>query len=156
MTSAQLIRRQGQALARTCALLAVVASLAALATPRRALAQGGACGLHTLRGSYIFAATGHNIVGGVPQPKAIIEAIDFNGDGTLIVPAATVSINGNISRSAGGLGVYTLDAECRGTLTFTPGPSFDIFVGHPGKQAWMIQTNPNTVLQGTVTKVVVP
>lgn len=116
-------------------------------------ADPAVCGLHTLRGSYIFAATGYNIVGGVPQPKAIVEPIDFNGDGTLTVPAATVSINGSISRSTAGAGVYTLDGECRGTLTFTPGPSFDIFADHPGKQAWMIQTNPNTVFEGTVTKI---
>jgi hypothetical protein len=114
-------------------------------------ANPGTCGLHTLRGSYIFAASGYNIVAGVPQPKAIVEPIDFNGDGTLVVPAATVSINGNISRSAGGVGVYTLDGECRGTVTLA-GPSFDIFIEPTGKQGWMIQTNPNTVFQGTITR----
>lgn len=114
--------------------------------------SGGPCGLHTLRGSYIFAASGYNIVSGVPQPKAILEVTDFNGDGTLAVPAVTVSINGNVSQGAPGVGVYTLDADCRGTVTFTPGPSFDIFVEPTGKQAWMIQTNPNTVFQGTVTR----
>ena len=29
----------------------------------------------TLRGSYVFAATGYNIVSGVPQPKAIIVTV---------------------------------------------------------------------------------
>ena len=127
--------------------------LAQGAQPPGAPADPGVCGLHTLRGSYVFTASGYNIVAGVPQPKAIIEPIDFNGDGTLTVPAATVSINGSISRSAGGVGIYTLDATCRGTLTFTPGPSFDIFVERTGKQAWMIQTNPNTVFQGPVTRI---
>ena len=42
-----------------------------------------------LHGSYVFAATGYNIVSGVAQPKAIVEVINFNGDGTLSVPAAT-------------------------------------------------------------------
>jgi hypothetical protein len=54
------------------------------------------CGVHTLRGSYLFATHGWNIVGGVAVPKAIVEGIDFNGDGTLISPFATVSINGTI------------------------------------------------------------
>ena len=111
------------------------------------------CGLQALSGSYIFAASGYNIVGGVAQPKAIIEAIDFKGDGTLAVPAVTVSINGFVSQGVPGVGVYTLDAGCRGTVTFTGGPSFNIFTDPTGKQAWMIQTNQDTVFQGTVTKV---
>jgi hypothetical protein len=41
------------------------------------------CSLPTLRGFYVFAAKRYNIVSGVPQPKAIIEVIVFNGDGTL-------------------------------------------------------------------------
>lgn len=152
MTSAQWFRKHKRGLLRASALSVAIVALATGAAPRRALAQAGPCGVHTLRGSYIFTANGYNIIGGVPQPKAIIEAIDFNGDGTLSVPAATVSINGNISRSAGGTGVYTLDVGCTGTITFTPGPSFDIFTDQTGKQAWMIQTNPNTVFQGTVTR----
>jgi hypothetical protein len=36
-------------------------------------------------------STSSVIVGGVQQPKAIVEVIAFNGDGTLDVPAATVS-----------------------------------------------------------------
>jgi hypothetical protein len=112
------------------------------------------CDLRTLRGSYVFAATGYNIVGGVAVPKAIVEAIRFNGDGTLAVPAVTVSINGVISSPPpGGVGVYTLDAGCTGTVTFTPGPSFHLFVGPTGTEGWMIQTNPNTVFQGTITRV---
>jgi len=64
------------------------------------------CTLKTLRGSYYFAANGYNMVAGVAQPKAIVEVIDFKGDGTLSVPAATRSVNGVIARSpAGGPGV---------------------------------------------------
>ncbi|HEY2976079.1 MAG TPA: hypothetical protein VGJ48_26430 [Pyrinomonadaceae bacterium] len=44
--------------------------------------------MHTLRGSYLFATHAWNIVGGVAQPKAIVEGIDFNGDGTLVSPFA--------------------------------------------------------------------
>ncbi len=117
------------------------------------------CSAHTLRGSYLFAAHGWNIVAGVAVPKAIVEGIDFNGDGTLVVPFATVSINGTIFRSSGGVGFYTVEADCTGTLTFTGGPSFDIFV-QPGngKTVWMIQTGgpaaaPPAVFDGTATKV---
>jgi hypothetical protein len=112
------------------------------------------CGLATLQGSYLFATHGWNIVSGVAQPKAIVEGIDFNGDGTLVSPFATVSINGTIIHSSGSLGTYTVNTDCTGTLTFTGGASFDIFVEHgDGKQLWMIQTNANTVFEGTATKV---
>ena len=111
------------------------------------------CSEQTLRGSYLFATHGWNIVGGVAQPKAIVEGIDFNGDGTLVSPFATLSINGVIIHSSGSVGSYTVEASGQGTLTFTGGPSFDIFVEPGGKQVWMIQTNANTVFEGTATKV---
>ena len=113
------------------------------------------CGAHTLRGSYLVATHGWNIVGGVAVPKAIVEGIDFNGDGTLVSPFATVSINGTIIRSSGSVGSYTVEPNCTGTLTFTGGPSFDIFV-QPGdaKKIWMIQSGPTpAVFEGTATKV---
>ncbi len=135
-------------------------SLLALAMPfgisgtARADGESQVCGPQTLVGSYVFTARGFNIVSGVAQPKAIVEGIDFNGDGTLSVPFATVSINGLIIQvPPGGVGVYTVEANCEGTLTFTNGPSYDIFVQTSGKQLWMIQTDANTVFQGTVTKV---
>jgi len=119
------------------------------------------CGAYTLRGLYIFATHGWNIINGVAQPKAIVEGIDFNGDGTLVSPFATVSINGFIVRSSGTTGVtgvYTVNADCTGTLAFTPGPTFDIFVDPKGgKQLWMIQTGPAVVppavFEGTATRV---
>jgi len=104
-----------------------------------------------LHGSYVFAATGYNIVSGVAQPKAIVEVINFNGDGTLSVPAVTVSLNGTIVRSPAP-GTYTVETACTGTITFSSGPTFDIFVSAKGDKLWMIQTNPNTVLQGTATR----
>lgn len=131
----------------------LVTAALALGVSGVALADNG-CSLKTLRGSYVFAATGHNIVAGVAQPKSIVEIIDFNGDGTLSVPAATVSLNGVIVRPPpGGTGSYSVDEDCKGTLSFSGGPSFDIFISPKGKTIWMIQTNPNTVFQGTATKV---
>ena len=131
--------------------LAVVAALGGVA---RAQDDGKSCTPKTLRGTYVFAADGYNIVAGVPQPKAILEMMQLHGDGTLTVETATVSINGTITQSPpGGAGQYSLDESCVGTLTFTPGPSFNIVADPNGGTIWMIQTNPNTVLQGTVTRV---
>lgn len=127
----------------------LVAAAMALGTSGIARAD---CGVQTLRGSYLFATHGFNIVGGVAQPIAIVEGINFNGDGTLVSPFATVSINGNIIRFGGSVGSYTVEADCTGTLAFTGGPSFDIFVEPNGKQLWMIQTVANTVFEGTATR----
>jgi len=112
------------------------------------------CGVYTLHASYLFTAHGYNIVGGVAQPKAIVEGIDFNGDGTLVSPFATVRINGTILHSSGSLGTYAVNPDCTGTLSFTGGPSFDIFVEPSGRQLSMIQTAPGSpVFEGTVTRV---
>ncbi|HAF12258.1 MAG TPA: hypothetical protein DCK99_00905 [Blastocatellia bacterium] len=111
--------------------------------------------VHTLHGLYLFGTHGFNIVGGVAQPIALVEGIDFKGDGTLVSPFATVSINGLILRFSGTVGTYTVQPSGRGTLTFTSGPpvSFDIFVEADGQQVWMMETGANTVLQGTATRV---
>jgi hypothetical protein len=114
--------------------------------------QGRHCDTTTLRGPYVFAASGFNIVAGVAQPKAIVELIDFHGDGSLTVTGGTVTINGVIAQIApNGAGNYTLDPDCNGTLAFIGGPSFNIFIGD-GKSGWMIQNNPNSVFQGTLTR----
>lgn len=155
MRSEHWLGERTRALAPAGALLVMLAAAMAVSTPDRALADDAdeaECGLQTLRGSYVFAATGYNIVAGVPVPKTIVELLDFEGDGTVTVTGGTLSVNGIVTQNLAGVGVYTLGADCKGTLTFT-GPRFDLFVDHPGKQALMLQTNPGTVFQGTVTKV---
>jgi hypothetical protein len=115
------------------------------------------CSLSTLEGDYVFSASGHSNATGVWLPKAIVEYIHFNGDGTLSVTAATVANaagDGAVTQSpSGGTGTYAVDANCKGTLQFTPGPSFDIFVAPKGRELWMIQTTPNNAFQGHVKKV---
>jgi hypothetical protein len=141
-----------------CALASLIATMAlgTSATAQPAAADARDCSVGMVKGSYLFATHGWNIVGGVAQPKAIVEGIDFNGDGTLVSPFATVSINGTIIRSAGTMGSYTVAADCTGTLTFTGGAVFDIFVDKGGKQIWMIQTGPPAappaVFEGTAIK----
>ena len=116
------------------------------------------CSVETLDGLYVFSGSGHSLVNGVWQPKAVVEFIQFDGDGTLTVPAATVANragDGTITRSPpGGTGTYDLGESCKGTLQFgPPGPSFDVFASPAGVQFHMIQTNANNVLEGTVSRV---
>jgi len=125
---------------------------------------GGRCSPQVLDGLYVFAATGFIIppAGAPAQPKAIVEWIRFNGDGTLSSSGATRSLNGMIAEvpPSDGVGssysVTDLDPPgkaCKGMLTFLNGPSFDLFIPPKGEDIWMIQTNPNNVFQGTATKV---
>jgi hypothetical protein len=110
------------------------------------------CSNATLNGSYAFHASGFNIVAGVAQPKAILEIIQFNGDGTLVVPAATVSINGVVTRSPpGGTGSYVVTPGCVGSLAFgPPGPTFDFSIGFRQSELFLIQTGPGSpVFEGT-------
>ena len=103
----------------------------------------------------MFTADGFTIdpASGVVRPKAIVEVIDFNGDGTLLVPGGTRSLNGVITRFAPNPTVfaYTLGDDCAGTITFD-GPTFDIFAAPRGNQLWLIQSNPNNVFQGSATR----
>ena len=83
----------------------VVAVAIALGLTTVVLADGGedggrkSCSVATLDGLYIFSATGYIIPASAPaQPKAIVEWIRFNGNGTLSVPGATRSLNGVIAQ----------------------------------------------------------
>jgi hypothetical protein len=135
--------------------LAVVALACCLSGT--AVAHDRQCSLATLKGNYVFSASGHSLIAGVWQPKAIVESLHFNGDGTLTVIAATVANAGNsgtVTQSPpGGTGTYAIDTNCKGILQFTPGPSFDIFVSRNGSGLWMIQTNPGNAFQGHVKRI---
>jgi hypothetical protein len=134
----------------------VVGLSAMLCVPGLSVANGPkGCKHDMLKGQYVFTATGFSrAADGSWFPKAIIEHIDFKGDGTLSVPAATVANRTNdgavVQSPPGGVGAYSVNDECTGTLQFTNGPSFNILVAPRGDELWMIQTNPNNVLQGNV------
>ena len=125
-----------------------------------ALADGPRCSDAILDGLYVFTANGFAIVGGVPQPQAIVELIRFNGDGTADVPGGRVSVNGNVF-TAGGTGAYTVSSlpspnnkGCEGNLTF-PAASVHLymFIQPDARDIQLIRTDTNTVFQGTATKV---
>ena len=156
------MRRTGWTAAAACAAVVAIGGAQLVGTSgirsgrdasgfRPAEGEGPTCTGATLRGSYVFSASGFNIVGGVQQPKAIIEVIVFNGDGTLDVPAATLSLNGVIVRSVHSVGTYAVGDDCSGTIAFN-GPTYDIFLSKDGDEISMIQTNANTVFQGLATR----
>jgi hypothetical protein len=125
--------------------------------PSIAVAHGPkGCKHDMLKGQYVFTATGFSRadVNAPWFPKAIVEYMDVKGDGTLSVPAATIANRTNdgavVQQPPGAVGAYSVNDDCTGTLQFTNGPSFNIFVAPRGDEFWMIQTNPNNVLQGNV------
>ena len=130
---------------------AALALAGSLAWPAVAIAGNtDECTAETLGGVYVFHASGYNIVNGAALPKAIIETLVFHGDGNVSTPAVSLSINGVIVQPPqGNPGTYTVDPDCTGTLTFADGPRFDLQIKPNGKTINMLQTNPNTVMQGT-------
>jgi hypothetical protein len=99
------------------------------------------CSEQTLRSSYLWTFDGYQNFGGNPVPKAIMQGIRFNGDGTFTVPFGTVNIGGfAVIDISGGVGTYTVAADCTGTLSVTDGPSFNMYVGPGAQQLWITQT----------------
>jgi hypothetical protein len=112
------------------------------------------CSLKTLRGVYQFRASGFNIANGVTVPKAIIETLVFDGHGNVLTPEISLSIGGTIVQPPqGNPGVYTVDADCTGTLTFADNVTFDLQIAPRSKTINMLQTNQGSVMQGSAVRV---
>ena len=84
-------------LAFTCALGCLVAAMT-LGTPRTAQAAADAqvCSAGTLRGLYLWTFDGYENFGGDLVPKAIMQGLRFNGDGTTFNPFGTVNIGARL------------------------------------------------------------
>ena len=128
-------------LAFACALVCLVATMT-LGTSATAgpAADVQVCSVGTLRGTYVWTWDGYANFGGNLVPKAVMQGLRFNGDGTTYNPFGTVNIGGTIIIDAtGGVGTYTLAPDCTGTLSITDGPSFNMYVGPGAQQIWITQ-----------------
>ena len=97
-----------------------------------------------LRGLYLWTFDGYENFGGSFVPKAVMQGLQFNGDGTTFNTFGTVNIGGTIIIDAtGGVGTYTVAADCTGTLSITDGPTFNIYVGPGAQQVWTLETSPS-------------
>ena len=105
-----------------------------------AAADEHVCSVHMLRGLYLWTFDGYANLGGNLVPKAVMQGTRFNGDGTTINAFGTVNIGGTIIIDAtGGVGTYTVAADCTGTLSITDGPSFNMYVGPGARTLWTTQ-----------------
>ena len=129
-------------LAFACALGCLVAAMAlGTSATAGAAADGQFAACSTLRGLYLWTFDGYANFGGNLVPKAVMQGLRFNGDGTMFNPFGTVNIGGTIIIDAtGGVGTYTVAADCTGTLSITGGPSFNMYVGPGAQQLWTTQT----------------
>ena len=131
-----------------CALVSLVAAMTlGTSATAGAAADGQACSVHMLRGLYLWTFDGYANLGGNLVPKAVMQGLRFNGDGTTFNPFGTVNIGGTfIFDVTGGPGTYTVAADCTGTLTPGPGisPTFNIYVGPGAQQVWTVEvSSPN-------------
>ena len=96
-------------------------------------------------------------------PKAIVELLEINGDGTLTTPAVTIANpfgnTGAVLDRAGNPGTYSVNDDCTGTHQFADENVFRLRVSPQGHEFWMIQTvglagalNTN-VIQGRAKKI---
>src|SRR5438034_11682278 len=106
MKTKLILKRAVSCLLFSGALMSIVAMTVATSDRAEAQTSPQTCSVQTLHGLYVFDAHGWNINNGVAVPKAIVEGIHFNGDGTVISPFATVSINGTILHFGAGSGSH--------------------------------------------------
>jgi hypothetical protein len=137
----KLVKRITSYVLFTCAVVCLVAVIAVgTSATTGAAASGRVCSVGTVRGLYMWTFDGYQNVGGNLLPKAVMQGTRFNGDGTTFNAFGTVNIGGFIIIDAtGGVGTYTVEENCTGTISITNGPSFNMYVGPGAQQLWTTQ-----------------
>ena len=134
-----------------CALASLVATMT-LGTPAtaQAAADGGrVCSVGMLKGVYLASFNAYTNFGGNFVPTAVLQGLQFNGDGTTLNTFGTVNIGGTIVFDVtGAVGSYTVAPDCTGTLSITGGPNFNIYVGPGAQKVWTIQSSPTPASTG--------
>jgi hypothetical protein len=134
-------------------ILLLVVGVAALTTVGAGYAKDedassrAKCSVATLEGTYLFAQNGVEIKGNDQRPFAIAGYDVFDGNGE-VKGLASANFNGKITRKEPLPGTYTLKTNCTGTLTFTNGTRYDIFIAPDGSMFTFVRTNPEIVSAG--------
>ena len=104
------------------------------------------CSLATLKGRYLFAASGtilppaFGVTAPTPGADAGYHILNGDGTGTDIVTVrvgSTVALENFVTPTH-----YTVNANCTGVLTVPNGPSFDLFIAPNGDFMSTISTAP--------------
>jgi hypothetical protein len=113
----------------------------------RAADGDAACSRATLQGTYLFAFDGVRIEGDARSPFAVAGYEVYDGDGGMR-SIVTTSAAGRVSRNVRTTGTYAVEADCTGTVAYSDGTRYDLFVAPDGSSFVFIQTNPGTVASG--------
>ena len=109
---------------------------------------GAKCSEATLHGRYLFAFDGFKIKGNdkvVPFARAGYEIYKGNGK---MKGGLSGNLDGEITRNEPFSATYTVNADCTGTVTYTDGTRYDLFLDPDGTQFTFVQTNPEFVGAG--------
>jgi hypothetical protein len=134
-----------------CALASLVATITlGIPATARAAAEGRrVCSVGMLKGEYLVSFNAYTNSGGNFVPTAVLQGLQFNGDGTTLNTFGTVNIGGTIVFDVtGAVGSYTVAPDCTGTLSVTGGPNFNIYVGPGAQKVWTIQSSPTPASTG--------
>jgi hypothetical protein len=110
-------------------------------------AAGAKCSEATLHGTYLFAQNGVEIKGNDQRPFAIAGYDVFDGNGE-VKGVSSGNFNGKITRNEPLPGTYSVKANCTGTITFTNGTRYDMFIAPNGSMFTFVRTNPEFVSSG--------
>jgi hypothetical protein len=131
---------------RITVVLVAVAVVVVLAVPAVYAASG--CSVATLNGNYGFIQPGgfttHNSATGseVPWQYVGIEAFDGKGNTNVNYTAA---VNGATSTGQSSVGIYNVNSDCTGSLSFITGDAaglnFNIVIVSGGAEVFAISTN---------------
>ena len=137
-------------LALACALVCLAAALApGTSATAGAAADAQVCSVGMLKGQYLASFNAYTNFGGNFVPTAVLQGLQFNGDGTTLNTFGTVNIGGTIVFDVtGAVGSYTVAPDCTGTLSITGGPNFNIYVGPGAQKVWTIQSSPTPASTG--------
>jgi hypothetical protein len=115
------------------------------------------CSNATLKGLYMYANSGYQSVNPSLVPLAVTGKNIFYGNGKFD-SLATLSIGGIIIPNDAAPGTYTINSDCTGTAIVhmtppTPDVHLQWFVAPDGDQIFSTETDPGTVLTGTLQRV---
>ena len=119
---------------------------------------GAKCSEATLNGTYLFAHDGVVISGKDQGPFAIAGMERYDGNGK-VKAVASGNFNGDVASQAVLTGTYTVKANCAGTVTYTDGTRYDLFIAPDASMFTFVQIKPHEQvtsgfeLQGTAKRV---
>ena len=131
-------------------IMAVGLFTGGLSAPQPAWGQSE-CSVATLQGTYIFAYDGVQLKDGQRIQFALAGQETYNGDGTM-TGVYSGNTGGEVVRNAPYTGIYTVNADCSGTLTTTEETGvishYDQFTGPKGDELSFVQTDPDFIAAG--------